>query len=143
MPKVSRLEVISTGARRQWTLAEKRRIVGESQTGRRQVSATARRHGLYASQLFTWRRQAREGHLVAADEPIKFAPAIIEAPTSNHPTLPEYVEAEKSSPSLQTPCPVAAPGRIEIVLLRGRRVIVDDRVDVAVLARVIAVLERS
>ena len=82
------------------------------------------------------------GGLVAADEPIKFAPAIIEAPTSNHPTLPEYVEAEKSSPSLQTPCPVAAPGRIEIVLLRGRRVIVDDRVDVAVLARVIAVLER-
>ena len=28
--KVSRLEVISTGARRRWTLPEKRRIVAES-----------------------------------------------------------------------------------------------------------------
>ena len=35
-----------------------------------------------------------------------------------------------------------APGRMEIVLLRGHRVIVDDRVDATVLARVIAVLER-
>ncbi len=36
--------------------------------------------------------------------------------------------------------PVA--GRIEIVLLRGHRIIVDERVDAAGLARVIAVLER-
>jgi len=61
MPKVSRLEVISTGARRRWTLAEKQRIVAESYDGHRQVSATARRNGLSASQLFTWRRLAREG----------------------------------------------------------------------------------
>ncbi len=40
MPKVSRLEVIETGARRRWTLEEKRRIVAESDRGTRQVSAT-------------------------------------------------------------------------------------------------------
>src|SRR6202795_3424371 len=67
MSKVSRIEVISTGARRRWTLEEKRRIVSESYGGRREVSATARRHGLSGGQLFTWRRLAREGRL--GDEP--------------------------------------------------------------------------
>src|SRR6476620_10503072 len=68
MPKVSRLEVVSTGARRRWTLEEKQRIVAESYSGPRLVSITARRNGLSASQLFTWRRLARDGRLVEADE---------------------------------------------------------------------------
>jgi len=42
-----------------WTLNEKQRIVAESYAVPRQVSATARRNGLSASQLFTWRRLAR------------------------------------------------------------------------------------
>jgi len=138
--KVTRLEVISAGARRRWTLEEKRRIVAESYDAPRLVSATARRNGLSASQLFMWRRLAREGRLVGGDEPITFAPAIMELSTSNRPTLPECVESEKSSLCSQRPSPV--PGRMEIVLLRGHRVIVDDRVDATVLARVIAVLER-
>jgi hypothetical protein len=37
---------------------------------------------------------------------------------------------------------LAVSGRIEIVLMRGHRVIVDSGVDAAVLARVLAVLER-
>jgi len=51
MSKVARLEVISSGARRRWTLEEKHRIVAESYAGARLVSATARRNGLSASQL--------------------------------------------------------------------------------------------
>src|SRR5262249_38019881 len=77
MSKVSRLEVIETGARRRWTLEEKRRIVSESHDGR-QVSATARRNGLSASQLFTWRRLAREGRLVEVDNGAMFAQAVME-----------------------------------------------------------------
>src|SRR5438270_14080322 len=61
--KVSRLEVVSTGARRRWTLQEKQRIVAESYGGPRLVSVTARRNGLSASQLFRWRRLAREDRL--------------------------------------------------------------------------------
>src|SRR3954470_2802470 len=61
MSSVSRLEVITTGARRRWLLDEKRRIVAESYRAPRIVSATARRHGLTPSQLFTWRRLASEG----------------------------------------------------------------------------------
>jgi transposase len=142
MSKVSRLDVISTGARRRWTLAEKQRIVAESYGARRLVSATARRNGLSASQLFSWRRLAREGHLVEVDEATRFAPAIIggEPSTSSPSSLPEQLEGAEHSPS--SPYPVSAPGRMEIVLSRGRRVIVDTSVDAAALARVVAVLER-
>jgi transposase len=75
MSKVSRIEVVSTGARLRWTVEEKRRIGAESYGGRGEVSATARRHG-FSGQLFTWRRLAREGRL--GDE----AAALVEAKTT-------------------------------------------------------------
>jgi hypothetical protein len=43
--KLSRPEVVSTGARRRWTLEEKQRLVAESYEGPRLVSLTARRNG--------------------------------------------------------------------------------------------------
>src|SRR5215212_8522998 len=85
MSSVSRLAVITTGARRRWTLEEKRRIVAESYRAARIVSATARRHGLTPSQLFTWRRLESQGRLTAdVDEPA-FVPAVV---TSAPPTSP-------------------------------------------------------
>src|SRR6266481_5024886 len=140
--QVSRLEVISTGARRRWTLAEKQRIVAESYSAPRVVSATARRNGLSASQLFTWRRLARAGWLIEAEEAATFAPAIIsrEASSTSSPPFPERVEVENLP---HAPCPVGVAGRIEIVLACGRRVVVDNGVDSAALARVLAVLERA
>src|SRR5947199_3784008 len=89
---VSRLEVVSTGARRRWTLSEKRRIVAESYGGPRLVSETARRNSISTSQLFTWRRLAREGGLVEADETTTFAPAVIScepSTASSRPSIPE------------------------------------------------------
>ena len=44
--QVYRLEVVDTGRRRRWSFEEKLRIVEESHQGHRQVSATARRHGI-------------------------------------------------------------------------------------------------
>jgi len=140
--QVSRLEVISTGARRRWTLAEKQRIVAESYSAPRVVSATARRNGLSASQLFTWRRLARAGRLIEAEEAATFAQAIIsrEASSTSSPSFPERVEGTENLP--HAPCPVGVAGRIEIVLAWGHRVVVDNGVDSAALARVLAVLER-
>jgi transposase len=140
--KVSRLDVISTGARRRWTLAEKQRIVAESYSAPRVASVTARRNGLSASQLFTWRRLAREGRLVEAEEVATFAPAIISqeplstglSPCSEPPATPA------GSPS--STVAIAPAGRIEIVLPCGLRVVVDNGIDAAALARVLAVLER-
>jgi transposase len=125
MSKVSRLEVIQAGARRRWTLAEKQRIVAESESGPRQVSATARRYGVLPSQLFTWRRLAREGRL-GANGPLTFAQAVIAC-----------------EPALKDMAAVGlARNRIEIVLVGGLRVVVEDAVDPNVLARLIGALER-
>src|SRR4051794_4323468 len=144
MSSVSRLEVIATGSRRRWTLEKKRRIVAESYSAPRIVSATARRHGLTPSQLFTWRRLDSEGRLTAdADEP-RFVPAIVADGLPATPRTPGLV-------SLAAPVPEAATvssgavvrGVMEIVLAGGCQAIVDKDVNGAALARVIAVLARS
>jgi transposase len=139
MSKVGRLDVISSGTRRRWTLEEKQRIVAESYAGPRLVSAIARRNSLSTSQLFTWRRLARDGRLTEAAEVTTFAPAIIGDNSS--PLLPEQFEAAGRN-LLPHPCPTVAPGRIEIVLVSGHRVFVDNGVDTAVLSRILTVLER-
>jgi transposase len=138
MSKVGRLDVISSGTRRRWTLEEKQRIVAESYAGPRLVSAIARRNSLSTSQLFTWRRLARDGRLTEAAEVTTFAPAII---GDNSSPLPEQFEAAGRNLSPH-PCPTVAPGRIEIVLVSGHRVFVDNGVDTAVLSRILTVLER-
>jgi len=131
MPKVSRLEVISSGARRRWTEEEKRRIVAESFDGPRRVSATARRYGLSPSQLFTWRRQIGAAS-PAAEIAATFLPTFIEC---------KPVEFGSDSSGDPKPAPTAA-GRMEIALANGRRVIVGPDFDPVVLARLLDVLER-
>jgi transposase len=126
MPKVSRLEVIQTGARRRWTLDEKRRIVAESDSGARQVSATARRYGLSTGQLFTWRRLARKGRLGGDAEAVAFAEAVI-------------ADGGAATVALAPP---AGACSMEIVLADGLRVIVELGVDPEALARLIGALER-
>ena len=129
MPKLSRLDVITTRARRRWAVEEKRRIVAESYGAPRVVSATARRYGISTSQLYGWRRLALADRLGADDGVPGFAPAVM-VPEKQAPTA-------ALSASL-----VAGAGRMEIVLAGARRVIVDKEVDGAALARVIEVLER-
>ena len=128
MSKVSRMEVISTGARRRWTLEEKRRIVAESYGGRGEVSATARRHGLSGGQLFTWRRLAREGRL--GDEGSALVPVEIEAPGLAGPATGASQRASK------------ATGLIVIELGNGRRIRVDRDFDADALGRVLDILDR-
>ena len=139
IPKLSRLEVIETGARRRWTPEEKQRIVAESFGAPRIVSATARRHGLSNSQLFTWRRLAREGKLIADADAVAFVPAVV-APELRIPDAPPEPGPESLLP--QADRKARAGGRMEIVLSGARRVIVGSDVDAAALMRVIDALER-
>jgi transposase len=139
MLKVARLDVISSGARRRWSLDEKQRIVAESYAAPRQVSATARRNGLSASQLFTWRRLARDGRLEEADREPTFVPVPRLVPVQLTPA------AAESGRSIEAP--VAIPpwkrrGLIEIELGDGKRVSVDENVDAEALRRVLDVLSR-
>ena len=74
-----RVEVITgTGRRRRWPEAVKAAIVAEALEEGAVVSEIARRHRVAASQIFTWRRQARERALALADEPASFASVIVE-----------------------------------------------------------------
>src|SRR5260370_21169907 len=74
--QISRLEVVDTGRRRRWSDASKLRIVEESLSAPRLVSATARRHGISNQLLFAWRKAYREGRLgaVAGVVPARLAP---------------------------------------------------------------------
>jgi transposase len=117
--QISRLEVVDTGRRRRWSDATKLRIVEESFSGPRLVSATARRNGISNQLLFAWRKAFREGRL---GEIAGFVPALI---------VPEQPEAATGP----------ACCRIEIVSANGRRVLVDYAVDVEALLRIVRGLE--
>ena len=118
--------------RRRWSREDKARIIEETLAPGAKVSEVARRHGISASLVFTWRRQSRANHAPAAVV-LRFAAVrISEAPT-------ETAVSTASEP------PRGAGGRsgvIEISLGGGRRVWVDASVDAAALARVLDVLER-
>jgi transposase len=136
MPKVSRMEVVSTGARRRWTVEEKRRIVAESYGGRGEVSATARRHGLSGGQLFTWRRLAREERL--GDEAAALVAVEIAAPAAAMPATTERGHDGRASFAAAS----MSSGSIVIELGQGRRIRVDRDFDAEALRRVIDVLDR-
>jgi len=117
-----RLTVVETGQRRRWSEAEKRRIVEESLAGHRQVSATARRHGISTSLLFKWRH------------------ALLGTPAAPSTAAPTFVPVTVVP---EAPVPAAEAGRLEIVLTNGRRLIVGSGIEPAWLARVLRVAERS
>lgn len=127
------MEIVETGRRRAWSEDEKARIVLESLAGPRLVSATARRHGISRSLLLTWRRAFKPEPLAAdrAPDPTpSFVPMVV---TSEPPST--------TRPSTMKPDRARA-GRVEIVLSRERRLIVDAAIDTAALARILDVLER-
>jgi transposase len=122
--QVERLGVVETGRRRRWADDEKLKIVAESMETPRAISSTARRYGISRSLLLNWRRSFCTEPDGAAGQKSGFVQAMIVA------------DAAPSAP--------AAPpsGRMEIEIGKDRRVIVDAGVDVAALARVLAILAR-
>ena len=120
--------------RRRWSQDDKARIVEETLAPGAKVTAVARRNGVAASLVFTWRRQARtsEQHVVPSFAPVQIA-ATEAGETSK--LLPAGDSRGRSV--------VAAPiGLIEIDLGNRRRIRVDAHVDPEALARVLEVLER-
>ena len=119
---LSRLDMVETGRRRRWREGEKARIVLESMAGPRQISATARRHGIARSQLLAWRR-------ALFVEP-SAAPAGV-GRMSGRAETDRREDARVMGAGAPSALAVAAPtpGRIEIVLRGGRRIIVEGAVD--------------
>jgi transposase len=122
--QVERLGVVETGRRRRWAVEEKLKIVVESMETPRAISSTARRYGISRSLLLNWRRSFCIEPDGAAGQKSGFAQAMIVA-----------------DPAPSAPAPPS--GRMEIEIGKDRRVIVDAGVDVAALARVLAILARQ
>ena len=131
-----RVEVLGgVERRRRWSPDEKMRLVEETLVPGAKVSEVARRNGVSASLLFTWRRQSRAMEAPALP---RFAAVQIAGP------VPVAEPARPPSEELPHPRPATSSrgGLIEISLGGGKRVRVDASFDAAALARVLDVLER-
>ena len=129
-----RVEVLNgVERRRRWSHDDKMRIVEETLAPGAKVTEVARRNGVAASVVFTWRRQARTVEKVG----VCFARVQIASTETaeNARLLPEDDRLVRS---------VAASriGLIEIDLGNRRRIRVDAHVDPEALARVLDVLDR-
>jgi transposase len=125
--QIERFEVVETGRRRRWTDDEKLKIILESLQTPRAVSSTARRYGISRSLLLTWRRSfgTRTGD-IEQPQPA-FVPAMV---MPDPPAAPPVASAGPAS------------GRMEIVVGKACRVIVDAGVDMTALSRGLDLLER-
>jgi transposase len=123
--QVERLEVVDSGRRRRWSEDEKLKIVLESLTAPRQVSATARRYGIARSQLLQWRRSFRPKRNERAERSIGFVPAVV-------------VSEPEHSPSAAAG--LAAEAAIEIDFTSGARMRITGAVDPATLRAAVEAL---
>jgi transposase len=113
------------------TVEEKIRIVTESRLPGASVAEVARRYGVNANQVFTWRLQQEQGVLGRRK---RGRPAAVKL-------LPVQVRSETQEPPAEAG--VAAPaseGRIEITLADGVRIAIRGAVSSEQLHQVLAVL---
>ena len=113
--------------RRRWSVAEKLRIVTESQEPGARVCDVAARHDVSPSLLHGWRYLARQGRLRSGDAidfvPVRLASSMSDGPTPQ-PTPPASVDHGAAT--------------IEIVLPSGGKVLIHRDTPVAMLRAVIA-----
>jgi transposase len=121
--------------RRHWSQDDKTRIVEETLVPGAKVTDVARRNGVAASVVFTWRRQARTVEKVGPC----FAPVQITAAAETGGVSAKLPSENDGRMRL---VPTARTGLIEIDLGNRRRIRVDAQVDPEALARVLDVLER-
>jgi transposase-like protein len=124
----STIEILSgREGRRRWGVEEKLRIVAETHEPGATVGSVAARHDVYPSLLRTWRRQMRDGHLVAA-QALHFVPVRLGDPPS---------PASATAPAINSH---PASDTIEIVLPDGSCVRVGSGVNLGALRRVVTAL---
>eukprot|EP01035_Chromulina_nebulosa_P015294 gene15294-20259_t len=125
--KRMKVEVLGVERRRRWRDDEKLRIVAETQEAGARITEVARRNGVSASLVFTWRRQSRDGRLGALSVPT-FVPVEIVGAAGGGSRYDEVGDERKRR---------GASGLIEIDLGRRGRVRVDADVDADALRRVL------
>lgn len=140
-------EIISTvERRRRWPAEEKLRIMSEALEPGATVTAVADRNGVCRSQLYTWLRLARNDRLPGISitpQPLEsFVPVRIAPPARSTPADCQ----PPASPIVPDTRPVSSRRRtsvVEVVLGNGRTLKVDESIDPAAFARLLAVLDRG
>jgi transposase len=143
-----RIEVITRGGRRRWSIDKKREIVAESLAPGAMSSEVIRKHGITSGQLYTWRRQVatRVGRELARPE-ASFARVDVVA-ALGQPDEADLTDdtAQASAASVRVAAPLSSASRgeglIEIVLPGGVLVRVDGRVDTRALRHVLDVFAK-
>jgi transposase len=105
-----RIEVLTGPARRRrWSDEDKAQIVAETLVPGASVSDVARRWQVCSQQVFTWRREARAGHLALASETAASAaaPGFVPIVAETQPVSLDEVVARPASD--RTSKPAAAP----------------------------------
>jgi len=127
-------EIISRVERRRgWPPDEKLRILGEALEPGASITAVADRNGVCRSLIYSWLRLARDDRLpgvsMNARQVAPFVPVRVEAPAVAPPTdWPSQPPRRRAS-------------LVEITLPNGRVVKIDEGIDPATLAAIIAVLD--
>lgn len=109
--------------RRAWSREQKRSIVAETLRAGTTVSEVARRHGVYPSLLFRWRRDLLE-----------------EDRAARQPRQPAFVPLLLPGPANAVAGERATAAAIEIEIAGGHRLRADASVDAALLRSVIEAL---
>ncbi len=119
-----RAEVTRVVRRRNWSDAEKGRIVAEAVAPGAVVAEVARRHDLASQQLSNWIRAAKDGRfaLPAAAMP-SFVPVVVESEQANkaaHERRPSFIEIVIGASKVRVPAGVNTRD-LEAVLRAVRR----------------------
>ena len=127
-PEVGYEVLPGVSRRREWSTEEKLRILAQSVAPGSSPTLTCRMHGISSGQLYTWRKQFRNGTLTG------FMPVSIVA--DERVVLPPPVPAEV----LATAAPASAGCVIDVELPTGARLRVPGDVDEAALRRIFRAL---
>ena len=130
---MDRGEIISrVERRRRWTSEQKVKILTEALEPGAAVSAVADRNGISRSQIYAWKRLAQAGGI----------PGICLNGPQQELFAPVRIEAVAAVPAMAAPaCPQRRPAAIEIALANGRIVRVEESIEPAKLARLVAALD--
>lgn len=135
----STIEVVTRSGRRRFRTEEKLAIVRETLAPSASVGNVARRHGLSANLIYTWRKRALAGAMAG------FVP--VEIGSEMPPELPALTspieECGAAGRAHDRPCSADRHGLIEVELPNGCRVRVASDVDAGALGRVLSVLGAS